>query len=86
MNTQPKAVVVANRSYYVAATTLNLREEPAADAAVVRVLEQNDVVRVQELVDGTWAKVVATTYVSGEGFKDFEGYLSRNYLSNEKAH
>jgi uncharacterized protein YgiM (DUF1202 family) len=47
--------------YYVAATTLNLWVAPSADSAVVRVLERNDVVAVQELTNAKWVKVSTAT-------------------------
>lgn len=61
--------------YYIAASTLNLRAEPSADAEVVRVLNRNDQVTVQELTNEKWAKMSVMTE-KGE----LKGYVSRAYL------
>ncbi|MCA8830314.1 SH3 domain-containing protein [Hymenobacter pini] len=74
---RPKTVLVESVSYYVAATTLNLREAPSADAQVLRVLEQGDIVTVLELVDEKWARVSAASALLG----DREGYVVRAYLA-----
>ena len=66
--------------YYIAASTLNLRAEPSADAEVVRVLSRNDQVTVQELTTEKWAKVSVATE---EG--EVEGYVSRAYLSEDMS-
>ena len=78
---QLKAEIAVTGDYYVAATTLNLRLAPSADAAVVAVLHRNDVVTVQELTSKNWAKV--TAMVDNEVV---EGYLSRAYLSEAETH
>lgn len=73
--------IAVSGDYYVAATTLNLRSAPSADSAVVRVLERNDVVTVQEITNAKWVKVSTTT---DEG--EVEGYLSRAYLSETERY
>lgn len=62
--------------YYITVSTLNLRTEPSAEAEVVRVLNRNDQVTVQELTSAKWVKVSVATE---EG--EVEGYVSRAYLS-----
>ena len=79
--TPSKVELDVSGDYYVAATTLNLRAAPSADSAVVRVLERNDVVTVQELTNAKWVKV-STTTAEGEA----EGYLSRAYLSETETY
>ncbi|WP_394355266.1 SH3 domain-containing protein [Hymenobacter montanus] len=39
-----------------AATTLNLRAASSAESTIVRVLERNDVVTVQELTNAEWGR------------------------------
>lgn len=67
--------------YYVAAATLNLRAAPSADSMVIRVLERNEVVTVQELTSTKWVKVTVTT---PDGV--IEGYLARLYLSETETY
>ena len=78
---RPSVNIGVSGDYYVAVTTLNLRVAPSADSAVVRVLERNDVVTVQELTNAKWVKVSTTT---SEG--SIEGYLSRAYLSETETY
>ncbi|NVO84483.1 SH3 domain-containing protein [Hymenobacter terrestris] len=78
--TRPRTVLVENMRYVVAATTLNLREEPSAEAAVLRVLDAGDSVTVLELVDSKWARVSAESATLG----DQEGYVARAYLSSQR--
>lgn len=77
---RPRTVLVESVSYYVAATTLNLREAPSADAEVIRVLEAGDIVTVLELVNAKWVKVSAESATLG----DQEGYVARAYLSSQQ--
>ena len=72
----PQTLLEVSGDYYVSASTLNLRAEPSAEAAVVRVLDRNEVVTVQELTNAKWARVTVAT---DDG--EVEGYLSRAYLS-----
>lgn len=75
-----KTVLVVDASYTVAASTLNLRAAPSAEAEVLRVLEGGDVVTVLELVDAQWAKVS----VESADLGDVEGYVARAYLSSQR--
>jgi uncharacterized protein YgiM (DUF1202 family) len=78
---KPKTVLQVNVSYYVSATTLNLRAEPSPDAEVLRVLTTDDIVTVLELVDSKWAKVsVDASYDQSAA----TGYVARAYLSTER--
>jgi len=70
-------VLVVDGSYTVAASTLNLRAEPSADAEVLRVLNAGDVVTVLELVDAQWARVS----VDDADLSDLKGYVARKYLA-----
>lgn len=79
---RPKIVLTESVSYYVSATTLNLRAEPSADAELLRVLDQNDIVTVLEIVSDKWVKVSAESATLG----DLEGYVSRAYLAREKTY
>jgi len=79
--TKPVIRLAVTGDYYISATTLNLRAEPSADAEMVRVLTRNDVVTVQELTNDKWVKVSVLTT---EGA--VEGYVSRAYLSVNKAY
>lgn len=74
-STQPATKLEVAGDYYIAASTLNLRAEPSADAEVVRVLNRNDQVTVQELTNEKWAKMSVMTE-KGE----LKGYVSRAYL------
>lgn len=76
---RPKTVLRVDASYIIAASTLNLRAEPSAEAEVVRVLTASDVVTVLELVNEKWVKVTAESVDLG----DAEGYVSRAYLINQ---
>ena len=73
---RPKTVLRVAESYTVAATTLNLRAEPSAEAKVVRVLTAGDVVTVLELINEKWVRVT----VESADLGDAEGYVSRAYL------
>lgn len=77
----PQTVLQVTGDYYVSATTLNLRAEPSAEAEVVRVLERNDTVTVDELTNAKWVKVTVST---ADG--DVSGYLSRAYLSESPTY
>ncbi|SDY86613.1 SH3 domain-containing protein [Hymenobacter psychrophilus] len=78
--TRPRTVLVKNMRYVVAASTLNLRSEPSAEADVLRILDAGDSVTILELVDSKWARVSAESAELG----DQEGYVARAYLSSRR--
>ncbi|WP_078062875.1 SH3 domain-containing protein [Solirubrum puertoriconensis] len=67
--------------YFVAASTLNLRAKPAADAKILAVLNRNDVITILELTNDKWVQVRF-----GAGSNEVIGYLSRVYLSSNMTY
>ena len=71
-----------NKTFYVNASTLNVRKEPSTDSDVIEKLKCNDKIEVTEKV---------TVYIDGEKqpswykLKDRDGYVSADYMSDEEV-
>lgn len=67
-------VTAGGKVYYVIADSVNVRQEPSTDAAVLGKLASGEAALVVADVDGEWSRIV----IEGDGI---EGYVATRFLS-----
>ena len=67
-------VTARGKIYYVTANSVNVRQDPSTDAAVLGKLASGEAALVVADIDGEWSKIV----IEGDGI---EGYVATRFLS-----
>ena len=73
---EEKTTEVTNKTKYISAETLNIREEASSSGKIISQLDMNTKVKVIEEVNDSWCKIEAN------GVK---GYVSSKFLSDSKV-